>query len=312
MSAVISSGEPASSTDRPSRSRRRPSVGRSFAWLYLAIIVLITIFPFYWMLRTALSNNVGLAHDPSSLLPVGLTAGAFERVLGLQTGAAAQAQGGSGVALNFGLFFRNSVIYATLSTFCQVFFASLAAYAFSRLRWKGRDLVFGIFFCALLIPGIFTLLPNFITVKDLGLLNTFPGLILPGALFSAFNVFFLRQFFLGMSTEIEEAALLDGAGRLRLFFQITLPLAAGPLTTLTILGFINQWNDYFWPLLVGSDPNVAPLTLGVAVFQQSAPNTATDWAGVMAAALIAAVPMLVIFIFFGRRIVNSIGFTGLK
>jgi len=199
-----------------------------------------------------------------------------------------------------------------VSTLAIVFFSTLAAYAFARLRWRGRELMFSLFLAALMVPGILTLLPNFVLIKDLGLLNSFAGMILPGALFSAFNIFFLRQFMLGLSEEIEEAALIDGAGRLRVLFQITLPMTSGPIITLSILGFITAWNDYFWPLLVTSDDSVRPLTLALAVFKQSSPQASPDWAGLMAATLVAALPMLVLFMVFGKRIVNSIGFTGLK
>ncbi|MET0781928.1 MAG: carbohydrate ABC transporter permease [Microbacterium sp.] len=297
---------------RPVERRRRIKPARVFAWIFLGLVVLVTVFPFYWMLRTALSNNYALLTNPASFLPVDFTWGPFLRVLGLQSVEEARAEGGSGASVDIWVYVRNSVIYAGVATFCQVFFAALAAYAFSRLQWRGRDLVFGIMFTALMVPGILVLLPNFVTIKDLGLLNTFAGLIVPGAFFSAFNIFFLRQFFLGMSSEIEEAALLDGAGRVRVLFRITLPLASGPLTTLSILGFIGYWNDYFWPLLVANDKSVQPLTLALAVFKQSSPQAQPDWAGLMAAALLAALPMLIVFFIFGRRIVNSIGFSGLK
>ena len=291
---------------------RRFHLGRTVAWTYIGTILLVTVFPFYWMLRTALSNNRALATDPSSLLPVDFTLGAFRRVLGLSPAAESLAEGGSGASLHLGPFILNSIIYASVSTASIVFFSALAAYAFSRLQWKGRDFMFSLFLAALMVPGILTLLPNFVLIKDLGLLNSFPGMILPGALFSAFNIFFLRQFMLGLSTEIEEAALIDGAGRLRIFFRLTLPMTSGPMFTLSILGFITAWNDYFWPLLVTSDESVRPLTLALAVFKQSSPQAAPDWAGLMAATLVAALPMLVLFLVFGKRIVNSIGFTGLK
>jgi ABC-type glycerol-3-phosphate transport system permease component len=288
------------------------SPGRATAWLYIIVILFITIFPFYWILRTALSNNYSLLTNPSSVAPVGFTFGAFERVLGLATPAQAIAQGGSGASVDIPLYLRNSVIYATSVTACVVFCSALAAYAFARLRWKGRNVVFSVFLTALLIPGILTLLPNFVFIRDLGLTNTFPGLILPTALFSAFAIFFLRQFMLGLSTEIEDAAYIDGAGPLRVLFKITLPMTAAPIATLALLIFINTWNDYFWPLLVTNGAGVEPLTLGLGVFKQSSPESSTDWAGLMAATLIAALPMLLLFIAFGRRIVNSIRFTGYR
>lgn len=294
------------------RTRTRPSIGRIAAWVYLIAILLITIFPFYWILRTALSDNYALLAHPSSVLPVDFTWGPFRRVLGLATPEEALAEGGSGASIQLGRYIFNSVVYATLSTALIVFFSTIAAYAFARLQWKGRELVFSLFLAALMVPGILTLLPNFVLVKELGLLNTFAGMILPYALFSAFNIFFLRQFMLGLSTETEEAALIDGAGRVRILFGITLPMTSGPIVTLSILGFIGMWNDYFWPLLVTSDETVQPLTLALAVFKQASPQSQPDWAGLMAATLVAAAPMLVLFMVFGKRIVNSIGFTGLK
>jgi ABC-type glycerol-3-phosphate transport system permease component len=292
------------------RSRFAP--GKAIAWVYVAIVLVVTIFPFYWILRTAFSNTVALPTDPSSLLPVDFTLGAFKRALGLASTAEAQAQGGSGASLSTALYLRNSVIYATVQTALVVFFSALASYAFARLRWKGRDAVFTVLLCALMVPGILTLLPNFVLVRNLGLMDSFAGLVLPGALFSAFNIFFLRQFMLGLSTEIEEAAIMDGASRMRIFFKITLPMTAAPIATLSLLTFINTWNDYFWPLLVTNGDGVRPLTLALGVFKQSSPQAAPDWAGLMAATLIAALPMLLLFMVFGRRIVNSIGFTGLK
>ncbi|HEV7977957.1 carbohydrate ABC transporter permease [Amycolatopsis sp.] len=287
-------------------------LGRIVAWIYIALILLVTLFPFYWILRTALSNNFAMSTDPSSFLPVDFTLGAFKRALGLATTAEAQAEGGSGAALDTPLFLRNSIIYSSVLTALVVFFSATAAYAFSRLQWKGRNVVFSVLLTALMVPTILTLLPNFVLVKDLGLTNTFAGMILPGAFFSAFNIFFLRQFMLGLSTEIEEAAIIDGAGPLRIFFRIILPMTAAPMATLSLLTFINSWNDYFWPLLVTSDETVRPLTLALAVFKQSSPQQSPDWAGLMAATLVSALPMLLLFMVFGRRIVNSIGFTGLK
>jgi multiple sugar transport system permease protein len=311
-STTLTARDAARETTTTRRRTRRVAPGRIVAWAYIVVILFVTVFPFYWILRTALSNNYALLKDPSSLLPVGFTLGPFLRVLGLASPQQAAAEGGSGASIQILHFLLNSLIYATVSTALIVFFSAIAAYAFARLQWRGREFMFSLFLCALMVPGILTLLPNFVLTKELGLLNSFAGMILPGALFSAFNIFFLRQFMLGLSTETEEAALLDGAGRMRVFFKITVPMTSGPLITLSILGFITAWNDYFWPLLVTSDDSVRPLTLALAVFKQSSPQAFPDWAGLMAATLVAALPMLVLFIVFGKRIVNSIGFTGIK
>lgn len=297
---------------RSERPRTYGGLGRKVAVAYLALVVLVTVFPFYWMLRTALSNNVDLLQDTASPWPVGLTLGAFERVLGLASRSDALAQGGSGVEVDIGRSLLNSVIYAGVTTAAVVFFSLLAAYAFSRLRWPGRDAAFGVVLTSLMIPGVLTLLPNFVLIHQLGLLNTFGGMILPGALFSAFNIFFLRQFMLGLPTEIDEAARMDGASAFGVLFRITVPMTSGPLTTLSVLGFITMWNDYFWPLLVTTDETVRPLTVALAAFQQASPQSQPDWAGLMAATLVAALPMMLVFVVFGRRIVDSIGFTGLR
>ena len=291
---------------------RRAGIGRVVAWATLVLIMLVTLFPFYWMLRTALSNGTQLATDPSSPLPVGFTFGAFERVLGLSTTAEAQAQGGSGAAIDFWLYLLNSLLVATLITAGQVFFGAMAAYAFARLRWPGRDAVFFVFLTALMVPPIFTQLPNFLLMRDLGLLNTYAAIVLPFFFMTPFAVFFLRQFFLSIPREVEEAAVLDGAGTVRRFFRVIAPMASGPLITLAILQYIQAWNEYFWPLLVASDRSVRVLTVGLGIFRSQTPQGTPDWAGLMAATLMAALPIVVLFAVFSRRIVDSIGFSGIK
>jgi len=286
--------------------------GRVVAWICLIALMLITLVPFYWMLRTALSDNTQLAGHPDSLLPVETTLGAFKRVLGLASTEEALAQGGSGASVNFWLYLRNSLIVSTVITVCQVFFSAMAAYAFARLRWPGRDKVFALFLAALMVPPIFTTLPNFVLIKNLGLLNSFAGIILPGAFMTPFAIFFLRQFFLGISRELEEAAMIDGAGHRRRFFGLIIPMSAAPIATLGVLTYITSWNDYFWPLLVGQEENVRVLTVALGIFRSQTPQGSPDWAGLMAATLIAALPMILLFLLFAKRITNSIGFSGIK
>jgi len=298
---------------KPAGARRgRFNLGRFLAWSVLVLIMLVTLFPFYWMLRTAFSNGAYLATEPSNLLPVESTWGAFERVLGFASTADAQAQGGSGAVVNIGLSLLNSVIVSTFIAAGQVFFGALAAYAFARLRWPGRDAVFFLFLTALMVPPIFTQLPNFLLIRDLGLLNTYAGIILPFFFMTPFAIFFLRQFFLGIPHEVEEAARLDGASAARRFFGVILPMASGPLTTLAILQYVQAWGEYFWPLLVGSDQSVRVLTVALGIFRSQTPQGTPDWAGLMAATLLAALPIIVLFAIFSRKVVNSIGFSGIK
>lgn len=314
MTAISMPSAKAEAARPAERHGRRVRVGRIAAWALLWIFVLITLFPFYWMLRTSLSNNRMLFSDPSSWLPVAPTLGGYERVFGLATIQEAQAQGGSGASISFWLYLRNSVIVATVITIGQVFFSAMAAYAFARLRWPGRDKVFFLFLTALMVPPIFIHLPNFELMKNLGLLNTFAGIVLPYLFMTPFAVFFLRQFFLNVSREVEEAAMLDGAGYPRIFFRLILPMSAAPIATLSILTYINSWNEYFWPLLVTDPTNndVRVLTVALGLFRSQTPQGSPDWAGLMAATLVAALPVLLLFAAFGKRIVNSIQFSGVK
>ncbi|MEV1063549.1 carbohydrate ABC transporter permease [Streptomyces sp. NPDC050263] len=293
-------------------ARRRLTLGRAAAWTVMGAITLITLLPFYWILRTALSTNAGLSADPTSPLPVGLTTSGFERALGLQSAEEAIAQGGAGGGLDFWRYLLNSVIVSTLITGCQIFFSAMAAYAFARLRWRGRDQVFGLFLAGLMVPTIFTLLPNFVLIKQLHLVDSLLGIALPSLFMTPFAVFFLRQFFMNIPREVEEAALLDGAGKIKIFFRVILPMASTPVITLSVLTYITSWNDYFWPLMVSYSDSSRVLTVALAVFRAQTPATGTDWSGLMAATLIAALPMLVLFGLFARRIVSSIGFTGIK
>ncbi|MCF6476270.1 carbohydrate ABC transporter permease [Nonomuraea sp. MG754425] len=305
---------PATGDDRAAGRPPRPrfGVGRAAAWVFMALVIVAGLFPFYWMLRTALSDNNALYAGGDSLLPVQFSWGGFERVFGLQTGQEAIDAGGAGQPIAFWRYLLNSVLVATLVTAGQVFFSAMAAYAFARLRWRHREKVFAVFLSGLMVPAVFTLLPNFVLIKELGLIDTVLGIALPSMLMTPFAVFFLRQFFLGISREVEEAALVEGASKTRIFFRLILPISAAPISTLSILTYITSWNEYFWPLMVSYTDRSRVLTVALGVFKAQKPQAGPDWAGLMAATLVAALPMLLLFLFFARRIVNSIGFSGIK
>jgi multiple sugar transport system permease protein len=307
------SSAPTPATVRRRKFNARPiNARRAGAWALLVLAIAVSVLPFLWVFRTALSTNGALATQSASLLPADFTVGAFMRVFGLQSPADAVAEGGSGAAIDFWLYLRNSIIFSSITTAGAVFFSAMAAYAFARLRWKGRNAVFSLFLGTMLVPPIFTALPNVLLIKNLDLLNTMLGMVLPYVFMTPFAIFFLRQFFLNMSREVEEAAMLDGAKHLRIFFQIVLPNAAAPLATLALLTFIGQWNEYFWPLLIANQDDLRVLTVGLGVFKAQAPQGAPDWSGLMAATLVSALPILLLFITFGKKIVNSIGFSGIK
>jgi multiple sugar transport system permease protein len=287
--------------------------GRIAAWAVMALIVLVSLFPFWWMLRTALSTNADLVTGNQSLLPVHPTLLNVKQVLGLASQKELVAAGTqTSVDVNFFVALRNSIIVATLITLGQVTFCAMAAYAFARLKFPGRDKLFFLFLTAMMIPPIFTLIPNFVLIKNLGWLNSFPGIVAPFFLMTPFAVFFLRQFFLGISKEVEEAALLDGAGRWKIFRQLIIPMSVAPLVTLAVLTYITAWQEYMWPLVTGDSEHVRVLTVALNAFKSSTPTIAPPWGPLMAATFLAAVPLIVLFMAMAKRMVDAIGFSGIK
>ncbi|GAA3208755.1 carbohydrate ABC transporter permease [Actinocorallia longicatena] len=288
------------------------AAGRALSWACLVLALVLSLFPLYWMFRTAITPAADLPTDSAGLLPKHPTAINFKRVLGLVSQEDARAAGGSGAKLDFLLYLRNSVVYTGLVTVVQTLVCAMAGYAFARLRFRGRDALFGLFVGALMIPPIFTLLPNFVLVKELGWLNSFQGLAAPNLLMTPFAVFFLRQFFLGIPRDVEDAALIDGASRWSIFWRVVLPMSKGPLSTLALTTAVWTWNDYLWPLLVAPGENTRVLTAALGIFLKQSPNTAPDWTGLMAGSVLAVIPVLLLVVFFGRRLVDSIQFSGLK
>lgn len=292
--------------------RKTLSPGRVIAWIAMAIVIVATVFPFWWMIRTALTPAADLYADNSSLLPHHPTFVNFLRVLGLTSEAEARAAGGSGAHLNFARYLLNSLVYCGLIASVQTLFCAMAGYAFSRLRFPGRDLVFAVVIAALMVPPIFTLLPNFILVKDLGLINTMTGMVAPTILMTPFAVFFLRQFFLSLPRDVEEAAILDGTGPWGIFWRVALPMSRGPLITIGITTTVWAWKDFLWPLVVGRGEENRLVTVALGVFLQQSPNTQPDWTGLMAASTLSVLPVLILLVLMGRRLVQSLNFTGSK
>ncbi len=282
------------------------------AWILLAILLVVTLYPFVWMVRTAFTGNHEIFDGDYSLVPADPTLINFRRVLGQTSVAEAIAAGGSGAELNFWLYLRNSLVFTAVVVIGQVGFSATAAYAFARLRFKGRDTLFAVFLAGLMVPPIFTVLPNFALVRSLGWLNTFQGTLAPYLLMTPFAIFFLRQFFLGISPEIEDAATIDGAGKVTVFWRIILPMSGPPLSTLALITAVFAWNEYLWPQLVGKDDGVRLLNVALGVFRQASPTSSPDWAGLMAAATLQVIPVFLLLLLFGRKLVNSLGFTGIK
>jgi len=206
-------------------------------------------------------------------------------------------------------WFLNSLLIASLFTLVILIIDSLAGYAYARLEFPGKNLLFSLMLATLVMPGIMFLIPNYLTVARLGWIGTIQGVIVPGFA-GVFGVFFMRQFFQSLPKELEEAAYIDGASVSRTFFSVILPLSKGPLITLGIITFLTSWNDFLWSLLIlGGDRQSLTLPVGLATLQG---QYTFDYGKLMAGALILTVPVLILYAFFQRYIIRSISMTGIK
>ncbi|MCI6573689.1 MAG: carbohydrate ABC transporter permease [Actinomycetaceae bacterium] len=281
-------------------------------WGLLILLILVTVTPLLWALRTALTPNAEIFSGNYSPIPEHPTLINFERVLGMTTAEENIAAGGTAATINFWLYMRNSLIFVAILVAAQVLTSTMAAYALSRLHFRGRDTIFVILLTALMIPPIFVALPNFVLMDSLAWINTFQGLLAPYALICPFGIFFLRQFMLSLPREVEEAAALDGASRWTVFTKMIVPMCSAPITTLAIIQAVFGWNEYLWPQLIAKAENVRLLNVALSVFAQSSPSTRPDWAGLMAAATLQIIPMFILLLIFGRKLVNSLGLTAAK
>jgi multiple sugar transport system permease protein len=297
----------------PVRHRRKmPSTGRILAWAGLLLMMAITLVPLWVVVKTALMPNATLFSQSANLVPVDPTLVNFKRVLGMMNQQESLALGGSGADINFGRAMWNSLTFTAIVVVLQISCASMAAYAFARLRFPGRDTLFALFVASMMVPGVVTFIPNFVLMKELGWLNTMTGMVAPFCLMQGFSVFYLRQFFLSMPRDLEEAAMLDGASHLYVFFRIALPLSMTPIATIAMLTGINVWNEFFWPYLVARDEALQVLPVALQMFKSQTPQGQPDWTGLMAAATIAVLPTIFLLVGFGKRVVESVQFSGGK
>jgi multiple sugar transport system permease protein len=281
--------------NRDTSRRIRSAASSALVLLVLGGAAIAIAAPFVWIFRGALSPNDGeLYRLPPTLIPDGPTLANFGKVFD---------------KVPFGRFVLNSLIVSTSITAAQLITCSTAAYAFARLRFRGRDAAFGIVITSLMIPIQVTIVPLFLVMSNLGLTNTLWALILP-PVFSAFGIFFLRQHFLSLPRELDEAATIDGAGHLRVFFSILLPLSGPALATLGIITFTYWWNDLLMPLVMINDTSTQTLPVGLVLLagRFSTGSLTTIAAGIT----MAVVPVLIVFLFLQRHIVQSISQSGLK
>ena len=253
---------------------------------------LAMVAPFAWQLITSLKSLSNATKVPPSLLPEGRWDN-YSKVFDV---------------LPFGHQFLNTVLMAGLRTIGQVLFCSMAAYAFARLRFPGRNVLFGILLSVLMVPPQLFIIPQYQIMSSLGWLNSLQALVVPG-LFSAFGVFLLRQFFLGLPKELEEAAAIDGAGPVRIYWSIVLPLARPGLVALALLVLLWSWNDLFWPLVVNTDPDKMTLSAGLASLQG---QFQTDYPVLMAGSLLASLPIIAVFTLLQRQFIQGIATSGIK
>lgn len=280
----------------PFSERKRPPISIRWSHVLLHLILLagsvVMLLPFIWMLSTSLKLPSEIFTYPPVWIPSDFAWENYTRTVTI---------------MPFGRFYFNSLVVAVAVTALQLLTASLAAFAFARLRFWGRNMLFLLYLATLMIPFHVMLIPNFIIMRFLNWYDTYQALILPPA-FSALSTFLLRQYFLGLPMELDEAARIDGASSLRIWWQIVMPLSGPVIAALTIFTFLNAWNDFLWPLVITNSLEMRTLPVGLTAFQG---QFKVEWHLLMAGAVIAMVPVLLVYILAQRKFVEGITLSGL-
>lgn len=266
-------------------------------WLAYAILglgLLVVTSPFIWMALSSLKSEGEIRQVPPTWIPEAPTLDNFRELFD---------------RLDFPQFFTNSAVVAVAVTAGNVVFCSMLGYVLAKFDFAGKKLLFRLVLGTLMIPGMVTLVPLFVLVANMGLVNTYFGLILP-FLAAPFGVFLMRQFFLGIPDELIDAARVDGAGEARIFVQVVMPLAKPALATLGILTFLGSWNNFLWPLVVATTED--KYTLPVALALYSTGQNQTDYGLLLAGAVVVVVPVLVVFLILQRHFVQGVAMTGIK
>jgi multiple sugar transport system permease protein len=282
------------SPDRP-RSGRGPARRLSRAALYATLTAgaAVSGFPFFWMLSTSFKTRAEATRLPPTLLPQQWQPSNY--LLAWQ-------------AAPFGRYFLNTIGICLCVVAGVLITGTLAGYAFARLRFAGRGVLFGLFISTLMIPFEATLIPNFILIKTFGWYNTCLALVVPWTA-NVFSVFLLRQFFVGLPQDLFDAATLDGASVFRTFLSVALPLARAPLGAITLFAFLASWNSLLWPLIVTGSQDLRPVQLGLSVFLNTDTNEPQQ---LMAASAFTILPIIVLFLAAQRHFVEGIASTGLR
>ncbi len=255
---------------------------------------MLMVGPFLWMVLGSIKPESDFLQNPPTLLPSAATTNNYTRLFD---------------QLDFPRFFFNSSVIALAVTVGNLLFCPMLGYALAKLRWRGKRLIMGLVLATLMVPAGITLIPNFILMSNLGLVNTYPGLILP-FLAGPFGVFLMRQFMLGVPNELLEAARIDGAHEFRIYWSVVMPIATPVLATLGILTFLGNWNSFLYPLVMAQEPQMYTLPVALATFATG--QYQADHGMLMAGSVILVVPVLIVFILFQRWITEGIATTGLK
>lgn len=282
-------------TARRRRPRASAILGRPLTYLLLTLLAVIAVLPFFWMVSTSLKTPLEASTYPPSIWPATPQWHDYADVFN---------------AAPFLTFFRNTVLYSACVTAGQLVFCSTAAFAFARLRFPYRNVLFVVYLATLMVPTLVTLVPSFILMKWFGWINTVWAMTIPGMFGSAFGTFLLRQFMLSVPRELDEAAILEGASLFRVYWQIILPLVRSPLIVLAVLTVMTVWNDFAWPLVMLNSNNVTTLTLGLAVFATGGTEEYVNVPLAMAAATMVVAPLILIFIVAQRYFIRGFALSG--
>jgi multiple sugar transport system permease protein len=274
----------------PGPPRRRATS----VYLVLGLGLLATLTPFLWMLLGSFKPEAELQRVPPTWWPQAPGLQNFRELFD---------------RLDFPRFFANSVVVAVAVTLGNLVFCSMLGYALAKLEFAGKRVLFGLVLGMLMVPGVVTFVPLFVLVSNLGMVNTFPGLILP-FLAAPLGVFLMRQFIIGLPDELLEAARIDGAGEWRIFSRVIMPLCGPPLATLGILTFLGSWNNFLWPLVVAQSEE--KYTLPVALALYSVGQNATRYGLLLAGSVVVIVPVILLFVLLQRYFVQGIATTGIK
>ncbi len=291
MTGDLSPVLPARAAARPARRALRP--GRLLHYLLLLLFGALMIVPFLWMVTTSLKAPGAVLSLPPQILPREPTLESYRRVLEI---------------VPMARMLANSLIVTSAVVLAQLVTCALAAYAFARMRWRGRETLFLLYLATLMVPLQVTITPLFILMQRLGWVNTYQGLIAPGIV-SAFGTFLLRQAMLDVPREYEEAAILDGANHWTIFRNVVLPLIGPTLATLSVFAMMGSWNSFLWPLFVTRDERLMTLPVGLAMLQG---RYTTEWSLVMAGAVITVTPIILIYLLAQRAFVRGVALSGIK